>query len=105
MIAIACLILTAAGCYFSYGLGTAWWLAWLAPVPALWLAFGATPSWQAFLVAWGAVTLGLTSLVHAYFHVLPVPVLAIDILCASLPFALAVMGARRVNAAFASRSG
>lgn len=105
MIAIACLILTAAGCYFSYGLGTAWWLAWLAPVPALWLAFGETPSWKVFLVAWGAVTLGLTRLAQAYFHVLPVPLLALDILCASLPFALAVMGARRVKTALGSVAG
>jgi hypothetical protein len=54
MVAIACVILTAAGCYFSFGLGPAWWLAWFAPVPVLWLVFGETRPSRAFLAAMGA---------------------------------------------------
>lgn len=96
---IACLILTAAGCYFSFGLGNAWWLAWLAPVPVLWLAFGETKTWKAFIVAWGAYALGLTSLLRAYLNVFPGPVLVLEILFPSLLFALATMGARRVRTA------
>ncbi|HEY6455044.1 MAG TPA: hypothetical protein VIY90_07120 [Steroidobacteraceae bacterium] len=97
MTAIACMILTAVGCYFSFGLGNAWWLAWLAPVPVLWLAFGQTTRWRAFLAAWGAFALGLSSILRAYLNVLPGPILALEILVPSLLFALAAMGARRVN--------
>ena len=61
MDAMACVILTAVGCYFSFGLGPAWWLAWLAPVPVLWLVFGVTKPWQGFLAAWMAFALGLTN--------------------------------------------
>jgi apolipoprotein N-acyltransferase len=95
--AIACLILTAAACYFSFGLGNAWWLAWLSPVPVLWLVFGEMRPWKAFLAAWGAFALGLTSIIGAYANVLPAPVLALDILGPSLPFAFAAIGAQRVK--------
>lgn len=99
MRAIACVILTATGCYFSFGLGNLWWLAWLAPVPVLWLAFGGTTSWKAFLAAWCAFALGLTSLLRAYANVIPGPILALNTLVVSLAFALAIMGARRVKRA------
>jgi len=99
MTAIVCVLLTAAGCYLAFGLGHLWWLAWLAPVPVLWLAFGRTESWKAFLAAWAALALGLASLEHAYGGVLPAPVLALDILLPSLVFAAAVSGARRVAVA------
>jgi len=99
MNAIACVILTAAGCYFSFGLGHAWWLAWLTPLPVLWLVFGATKPWQTFLAAWVAFALGLTSFLRAYVNVLPGPILAFNILVPSLLFALAALGARRVMGA------
>lgn len=96
MRAMVCVLLTAAGCRLAFGLGQQWWLAWLAPVPVLWLALGKMESWKAFLAAWAAFALGLTSLEHAYGGVLPGPVLALDILLPSLLFAAAVSGARRV---------
>jgi len=96
MYAIACVILTAAGCYFSFGLGHAWWLAWLTPVPVLWLVFGVTKPWRAFLAAWVAFALGLTSFLRAYVNVIPGPLLAFNVLVPSLLFALAALGARRV---------
>ena len=94
--AIACVILTAAGCYFSFGLGDAWWLAWLAPVPVLWLVLGETRPWRAFLAAWVAFALGLSSPLRAYVNVIPGPILAFNTLVPSLLLALAAMGARRV---------
>jgi predicted dienelactone hydrolase/apolipoprotein N-acyltransferase len=100
MIAIVCALLTAAGGYFSFGLGHLWWLAWLAPVPVLWLALGQTRPWQAFLAAWAGFALGLSSLERAYGGVLPAPVLALDVLTPALLFAVAAMGARRVAQAF-----
>lgn len=54
-----CVILTAVGCYFALGLGHLWWLAWLAPVPILWLALGEMEPWKAFLTAWAAFASGL----------------------------------------------
>jgi apolipoprotein N-acyltransferase len=99
MDAIACVILTAAACYFSFGLGHAWWLAWLTPVPVLWLVFGVTKPWKTFLAAWVAFALGLTSLLRAYVNVIPGPLLAFNILVPSLLFALAALGARRVMCA------
>jgi apolipoprotein N-acyltransferase len=96
MLAIACVILTALGCYLSFGLGEDWWLAWLSPVPVLWLIFGKIEPSRAFLAAWAAFALGLTSSVRAYLHVMPGAILALNILLPSLLFALAAMGARRV---------
>jgi apolipoprotein N-acyltransferase len=97
MTAILCVILTAAGGYFSFGLGHAWWLAWLAPVPVLWLTLGErVSSGKAFLAAWAAFALGLTSLERAYGGVFPALLVALDILVPALLFALAASGARRV---------
>lgn len=100
MIVIACMILAGIGNYFSFGLGHAWWLAWLAPVPILWLTFAEATAWKAFLAAWAAFALGLFNLERAYGGVFPAPVLALDILAPSLLFAGAAMGARRVARAF-----
>lgn len=100
MTALICIALSAIGCYFSFGLGQLWWLAWLAPVPVLWLAFGERAPWRAFLAAWAAFALGLTSLVSAYGGVLPAPVLTIEILADALLFAIAVGGARRAAHVF-----
>ena len=105
MTALICVVLTGVCSYFSFGLGHAWWLAWLAPVPVLWLVFGETASWRAFLAAWAAFALGLTSLERAYGGVLPGPVLALDILLPSLLFAVAASGARRTARAFGPIAG
>lgn len=102
MIAIASVILTAVGCYFSFGLGNAWWLSWLAPVPVLWFAFGERKFWRAFLAAWASFALGLVSLERAYGGVFPAPRLVLYILTPSLLFAASAMGARRVALAFGS---
>jgi apolipoprotein N-acyltransferase len=96
MVAIVCIILTAAGCYFSFGLGHAWWLAWFALVPVLWLVLGEMKPWKTFLAAWLAFALGLTSLLRAYVNVFPAPILAFNTLAPSLLFALAAMGMRYV---------
>jgi hypothetical protein len=69
--AFVCTLLTAAGFYFSIGLGEQWWLAWLAPVPVLWFAFSDTKGWQVFLAEWAAYALGATSILKAYGGILP----------------------------------
>jgi len=100
MTTIVCALLSAIGFYFSIGLGEQWWLAWLAPVPVLWLAFGKTKGWQVFLAAWLGCALGSTSILRAYLGVLPAPVIMLSLLGPSLCFAGSVMGARRVQRAF-----
>ncbi|HUO94485.1 MAG TPA: hypothetical protein VMU22_16280 [Rhizomicrobium sp.] len=96
MIAIACALLSAIGFYFSVGLGDQWWLAWLAPIPVLWYAFGNTKPWPAFFVAFFAMALGVANLLTAYGGTMPLPVLALIIAGPSIAFAVAVVGARRV---------
>ena len=71
MTTIVCALLTAAGFYFSLGLGEQWWLAWLAPIPILWLAFGKTNAWQVFFASWAAMALGASSVLRAYGGQLP----------------------------------
>jgi apolipoprotein N-acyltransferase len=96
MNAFACALLAAAGFYFSTNLGDCWPLAWLAPVPILWLAFGETRGWRIFFAAWFAGALGATNVLRAYSGILPPAVLALIILGPPLLFAAAVMGARRL---------
>jgi apolipoprotein N-acyltransferase len=102
MTAIVCALLSALGFYFSIGLGEQWWLAWLAPVPVLWFAFGDTKGWEAFLAAWVGMALGSISILNAYLGWLPVPVLLLSLLGPSLMFAASAMGARRVRRALGS---
>lgn len=96
MTALLCTLLTAIGFYFSIGLGDQWWLAWLAPIPILWLAFGDTKPWPVFFASWAAAALGGSSILRAYAGPMPVPVLILGIAGPSLLFAASVMGARRV---------
>jgi apolipoprotein N-acyltransferase len=99
MIAIACALATALCFFFSIGLGETWWLAWLAPVPVLWFAFGETKRWQAFLAAWAGYSLGATSMLEAYAGILPTTVLVLGLVGPSFFFAVAVIGARYVSRA------
>jgi len=122
LVVLLCTLLSGAGFYFSTGLGQLWFLAWLAPLPVLWLAFGAFsgkvdrvatayerfPSenatkqrpgkgWIVFLAAWGAGIIGGCNLLPAYLGVMPLPVLLLAIAGPALLFALAVLGARFVG--------
>lgn len=102
MIAIVCALLSAVGFYLSLGLGTQWWLVWIAPVPVLWLAFGESPAWIPFVASWAAVALGALNLLHAYAGILPIPAFVFFPVVPGLLFALAVVGARQVKRAFGS---
>jgi apolipoprotein N-acyltransferase len=97
MIAVACALLSAAGFYFSIGLGDRWWLAWAAPIPVLWFAFGPSRLWQGFLVAFAAFGLGGCSVLRAYGGTLPAPVLILALAGPALCFAAAVAGAKFVR--------
>ena len=105
MIAILFAALSALGFYFSIGLGEQWWLAWLAPIPILWLAFGDTKSWVVFLLSCAAAALGGSNIVRAYGGTLPVFVLVLGIAGPALLFACAVMVGRRGFRAFGPLAG
>lgn len=97
MIAIASALLSAVGFYFSVGLGDQWWLAWIAPVPVLWFAFGPARPWTVFFWAFVAFALGGTSYLRAYAGLLPNSVLVLAICGPALAFAASVIGAQRVQ--------
>jgi apolipoprotein N-acyltransferase len=99
MTAIACTLLSAAGFYFSFGLGDLWWLAWFAPVPVLWFAFGPAKPLLAFLAGFAAFALGGCSILRAYGGSLPTAVLVLAICGPALAFAVSVIVAQRVRRA------
>ena len=96
MTALFCALISGICFYFSFALGAQWWLAWLAPIPVLWLAFGKT-NWRiAGLACWAAVALGTLNLLPAYAGELPVVVLVVPIVLLGLSFAALALGARFV---------
>ncbi|MBS0275162.1 MAG: hypothetical protein JSR55_12385 [Proteobacteria bacterium] len=100
MIAIGCALLSAVGFYFSEGLGDQWWLAWLAPIPVLWFAFGPSKYWQSFLAAFFAYALGCSGFVYAYGELMPPPVLILIVSGPAIVFAVPVIAAKRVQQSF-----
>jgi apolipoprotein N-acyltransferase len=96
MTALLCALVSGAGFYFSTDLGAFWPLAWLAPIPVLWLAFGPAQGRTVFFAAWAAGAVGGVNLLPAYAGTLPVPVLALAIIGPGLYFAASVIGARFV---------
>jgi apolipoprotein N-acyltransferase len=100
MTAMVCALLSGAGFYFSLGLGDQWWLAWLAPIPVLWLAFGDAKTLNVFAGALCAMALGASSILRAYGDSLPFLVLVLAMVAPALLFAGAVLGARLVKHVF-----
>jgi apolipoprotein N-acyltransferase len=89
MIEIACALVSGLGFFFSIGLGDQWCLAWLAPVPVLWLAFGQIRPWRVFAAAFAAYAIGGANCLPAYWGAMPPAVLALAIAGPALLFALA----------------
>lgn len=104
IIAILCAVLSGALFYFATGLGGSlsttpgalWILAFLAPIPVLWLAFRPAKGWVVFAAALAAGALGACNLLPAYLGTLPAIALVQGIVAEGLIFAAAVMGARFV---------
>jgi apolipoprotein N-acyltransferase len=96
--AVICAIVSGAGIYFSFNLGDQWWLAWLAPVPVLWLAFGPAPRRLVFAASFAAYGIGLSNILPAYDQLFPFAALATIFLILPAIFALLIL-----NAAFIAR--
>ncbi|HJT44508.1 MAG TPA: nitrilase-related carbon-nitrogen hydrolase [Rhizomicrobium sp.] len=71
MTALFCAALSGAMFYLSQGLDDVWWLAWIAPVPLLWLAYGKVPRWHLRLAAVAAFACGQIYMVQSYWGMLP----------------------------------
>jgi len=92
MIALLCALAGGALFFLSTGLGTIWPLAWIAPLPVLWLAYGARPNWQVLLASFTAYAIGELNLFEAYGVMAPMIAMVI-VLSASI-FAAAILFAR-----------
>jgi len=91
-----CTLLSAAGFFLSLNLGEVSLVAWVAPVPVLWLAFGPMRARAAFFLAWAAYALGAVNLLEAYAGRLPLPILMLSLGGPALLFAASVVGERQV---------
>jgi len=95
-VAALCTIASALGFYLSLNLGSIWPLAWVAPIPVLWLVFGETRGPIAFAATWTAYALGCCNILPAYMGTLPVFVLAMALTASAFGFAGSALGARYV---------
>jgi apolipoprotein N-acyltransferase len=93
MIVLLCAALSGAMFYLSQGPDNVWALAWIAPVPLLWLAYGAAPRWQLFVASLAAFAAGQVYMMVCYGPALIVTEVAMMLGLGSL-FAAAVLFAR-----------
>lgn len=63
---LICAVLSAALFYLSQGPANAWPLAWVAPAPLLWLAFGSTPVWRLLAASFLAFLVGQLYVAQCY---------------------------------------
>ena len=72
MITVVAAVLSGIMFYFSQGFDHVWPLAWLGPVPLLWLAYGKTPTWQVMTASAVAILAsGGYILQSPYLHLIP----------------------------------
>ncbi len=102
---LVCTLFSAAGFYLSTNLGGVWLLAWFAPAPVLWLAFGRTNPVVALYAAVAAAALGALNLLPAYGGVVPPQTLAAAIALSALGFGLSVMLGRFAARTLAPAAG
>jgi apolipoprotein N-acyltransferase len=66
VITLLATLLSGAMFHLSQGIDNAWPLAWFAPVPLLWLAYGRARTWQIILAALGAILAGAIYIWQCY---------------------------------------
>ena len=98
MIAFLCTALSAAEFFGSIGLGDLWPLAWVAPLPILWLAFGRSRTVTVAMAAFVAYAIGSSNVLEAYAGFLPLTTLIIAICGPAAVFMASVLAARFVAA-------
>jgi apolipoprotein N-acyltransferase len=88
----ALLITLASGVLFflSQGPADTWLLAWVAPLPLLWFAYGGASRWQVVLASLGGFALGQLYLVQCYWGLIPATVVLPLVITMGAAFAAAV---------------
>jgi len=98
MITLLAAVLSGVMFYLSQGFDDVWVLAWLAPVPLLWLAYGNAPTWQVMAASAVAILASAGYILQSpYLHLIPPPVLASALLLVVGLFCFAVWFARYVE--------
>jgi apolipoprotein N-acyltransferase len=77
--------------YLSQGLADVWTLAWFAPVPLLWLAYGSAPRWQVLIASVAAFAAGQIYLLQCYWGLLPLSIVAPLVMVMAVTFAVTVL--------------
>jgi len=92
------LALVASGAFYfaSTGVGTSWPLAWVAPAPVLWLAYGPSSWPRVGIVAFLAFLIGECNLIPVYGSVVPMAALAVGLSLPALGFAAVILSSRYV---------
>ncbi len=96
MIPVLAAVLSGIMFYLSQGFDNVWALAWFAPVPLLWLAYGKTPLWKVMAASAAAALAGVGYILQYPYHpplFILIPVLAIYV----AEFCIAVWFARFVQ--------
>lgn len=77
MTALLVAVLSGIMLYLSQGFDNVWVLAWIAPVPLLWLAYGKAPIWQVMMASAVAILASAGYLLQSpYLHLIPPLVIA-----------------------------
>lgn len=97
MIALVAALASGVMFYLSQGLDNVWALAWFAPTPLLWLAYGKAPHWQVVLASMAAILAGDIYALQCYYGMLPPAIFLLVIGPQVVLFALAVIFARFVE--------
>ena len=96
MIALLCTLVSALAFALAHGTPDLWPLAWVAPVPILWLAFGERRAWTIALCAAVAYAVGELGMLWPYVKPAGGVVLAAAV-GPAIAFALVVLAARLVD--------
>jgi apolipoprotein N-acyltransferase len=98
MIPVLAAVLSGVMFYLAQGFDNVWALAWFAPVPLLWLAYGETPTWRVMLATAGAVLASAGYILQSpYLHLIPPLVITLSLAVYAGLFCAAVWFARFVR--------
>lgn len=87
MSALVCALLSGVAFYLSQGVASVWPLAWVAPLPLLWLAYGKVPRWRIIVAGVAAFMAGQVYIVQSYLKELG-PIVTALMLALALVLAL-----------------
>jgi apolipoprotein N-acyltransferase len=92
MIAVLAALLSGVMFYLSQGFDDAWMLAWFAPVPLLWMAYGKQPTWQVMAASAVAILASAGYLLQLPYTpplsiIIPVVLMYVGTFCAAVWFA------------------